>query len=185
MKKKKIIGGILAGALLCSCAGLFGMLDYRKPETFEDKTGVIGVLRLPDDPCRGWDGSGAGYLKFGTEDFYVIPDESNRTDALFAAYLDPGNKKLHKYTYSCSRTYGRGENARREVQQYVIKPEDRVSIKIPADGFCKIILSLRHGRITMGEDDDFLRDFFEEQGVALEFDDVPYCKHKISETVGQ
>ncbi len=178
--KKRLILILFSTVLLVACA--FFMDGWQKPEFFQNKTGVVGVVRSPAGACR-WAAEKKVYpgtLKLGTKTTYLgTSDEIG--DVFFASQTDPGTLKLHKYEYKCIARYNTKcskdacyDEPVWRIEQLV--PSERVAVKVPVSGFCKIVLSFRDGSIKTEKDDAFLEDFFVENKVAIEADDLPYCE---------
>jgi len=165
-------------------------MDWTKPESFQNKTGVIGVLRVGEKPCGRYEGTGSGFLRFGKNNDLGVLLDNQSTDGLFGKELSPGSHKLHYYNYNCTVGYQRkcSKEGCYDVpinKTFYKKPKARFVVKVPTTGFCKVLISFRNGILQTGEDNEFMRDFFIENNVALDFDEVPYCESEHSETFAQ
>ncbi|MBR6451050.1 MAG: hypothetical protein IKS96_14165 [Fibrobacter sp.] len=158
MKYIKFLGLLSACVLMTSCAQ---SLSVSKKETFEQKSGVIGVFRQPVGFCSG------GYqqqIKLGGEKVIVKPTWTSEQDNLFSAYIQPGKADLESYRYSCGFT------------QTTLSLKEKHGVVIPQNGFCKIVMSFLENDEFFSKNDVLLFNQFKKEEVAVEFDDIPYCE---------
>lgn len=156
---------IAAGTALVACAGSG---KFNKPETFQNKTGVIGVFRQAAFYCED---KMPQYMTLGSSKVEVKSAWSEEQDNLFVGEMKPGNATLYSYEYTC----GDDEN------KLVLDTADNgkkafpVAVKVPEQGFCKIVISFLENDNLFSHNDALLREHFENNKVALNYDDVPYC----------
>lgn len=179
---------VLLLSLLSACAGLFA--TPKDPNYFDNKTGVLGVFRIPSNPCSGYEGPYGGSITLGKKRISARNSDERGDIFFYDNSLAPGEYKFHKFEYSCKvgtrKKCSEGECYDEPIfKQHSLIPEGRLAVKIPSGGFCKTIISFKGRTIVSGEDDDFLLDFFNENEVAVEFEDIPYCKVTQSKTLGQ
>ena len=158
MKYVKFLGILSACFLMTSCAQ---SLAVSKKETFEQKSGIIGVFRQPVGFCSG------GYqqqIKLGGEKIIVKPTWTSEQDNLFSAYIQPGKADLESYRYSCGFT------------QTTLSPKEKHGVVIPQNGFCKIVISFLNNDELFSKNEVLLFNQFKKEEVAAEFDDIPYCE---------
>lgn len=158
MKYIKFLGLLSACVLMTSCAQ---SLSVSKKETFEQKSGVIGVFRQPVGFCSG------GYqqqIKLGGEKVIVKPTWTSEQDNLFSAYIQPGKADLESYRYSCGFT------------QTTLSLKEKHGVVIPQNGFCKVVMSFLENDELFSKNDVLLFNQFKKEEVAVEFDDIPYCE---------
>ena len=158
MKYIKFLGILSACVLMTSCAQ---SLSVSKKETFEQKSGVIGVFRQPVGFCSG------GYqqqIKLGGEKVIVKPTWTSEQDNLFSAYIQPGKADLESYRYSCGFT------------QTTLSLKEKHGVVIPQNGFCKVVMSFLENDELFSKNDVLLFNQFKKEEVAVEFDDIPYCE---------
>ncbi|SHK73240.1 hypothetical protein [Fibrobacter sp. UWEL] len=156
---------VAASSALVACARGNQM---NKPETFQNKTGVIGVFRQAAFYCSD---IAPQYMTLGESKILVKPSWSNEQDNLFYSEMKPGIATLYSYEYTCSN----------EESKLVLDTADNgkkafpVSVKIPESGFCKIVISFLENDKLFNHDDDLLSEQFMQNEVALKYGDVPYC----------
>lgn len=158
MKYLNFFGFLGACILMTSCAQ---SLSVSKKETFEQKSGVIGVFRQPVGFCSG------GYqqqIMLGGEKVIVKPTWTSEQDNLFSAYIQPGKADLESYRYSCGFT------------QTTLSPKEKHGVVIPQNGFCKIVISFLENDELFSKNDVLLFNHFKKEEVAAEFDNIPYCE---------
>ena len=158
MKYVKFLGILSACFLMTSCAQ---SLSVSKKETFEQKSGIIGVFRQPVGFCSG------GYqqqMKLGGEKIIVKPTWTSEQDNLFSAYIQPGNADLESYHYSCGFT------------ETTLTPTAKHGVVIPQNGFCKIVMSFLKNDELFSKNEVLLFNHFKKEDVAVEFEDIPYCE---------
>ncbi|PWJ68123.1 MULTISPECIES: hypothetical protein [unclassified Fibrobacter] len=156
---------VAAGSALVACASGNKM---NKPETFQNKTGVIGVFRQAAFYCSD---IAPQYMTLGDSKILVKPSWSSEQDNLFFSEMKPGIATLYSYEYTCSN----------EETKLVLDTADNgkkafpVSVKVPESGFCKIVISFLENDNLFNHDDDMLSEQFMQNEVALKYSDVPYC----------
>ena len=158
MKYLKLLGILSACVLMTSCAQ---SLSVSKKETFEQKSGVIGVFRQPIGFCSG------GYkqqIKLGGEKIVAKPTWTSDQDNLFSAYIAPGKADLEEYRYGCGSVLT------------TLTLKEKHGVIIPQNGFCKIAISFLKGDELFSQNDALLREYFAKEHVAVPFDDMPYCE---------
>ena len=158
MKYLKLLGILSACVLMTSCAQ---SLSVSKKETFEQKSGIIGVFRQPVGFCSG------GYqqqIKLGGEKIIVKPTWTSEQDNLFSAYIQPGNADLESYRYSCGFT------------ETTLKPIEKHGVVIPQNGFCKIVISFLNNDEIITKNEVLLFNHFKKEEVAKDFEEIPYCE---------
>lgn len=156
VKKISYLGACL---LLIGCAQ---SLSVSNMNTFaSNKSGVIGVFRQPVGFCSG------GYQQqiiLGGEKIIVKPTWTSAQDNLFSAYIEPGQAEFVSYHYACGMT------------STTLTPNFSKGIIIPENGFCKITMSFLKGDSLFSKNDSLLQAHFIKQGVAIPFNDIPYCE---------
>lgn len=158
MKYLKPLGILSACVLMTSCAK---SLSVSKKETFEQKSGIIGVFRQPVGFCSG------GYqqqIKLGGEKIIVKPTWTSEQDNLFSAYIQPGNADLESYRYSCGFT------------ETTLKPIEKHGVVIPQNGFCKIVISFLNNDELFSKNEVLLFNHFKKEEVAKDLEEIPYCE---------
>lgn len=158
MKYLKLFGILSACVLMTSCAQ---SLSVSKKETFEQKSGIIGVFRQPVGFCSG------GYqqqIKLGGEKVIVKPTWTSEQDNLFSAYIEPGKANLESYRYSCGFT------------ETTLTLAEKHGVVVPQKGFCKIVISFLKNDELFSKNDVLLYNHFKREEVAVESDDIPYCE---------
>lgn len=155
----------VTGAALMACAGGFKVKD---PESFKNKSGVIGVFRQAAFYCSDVNPQ---YMTLGDKRILVKSGWSSEQDNLFVNEMNPGVATLYSYEYTC------GENDNKLVLDTADngKRPFPIAVKIPDDGFCKIVISFLENDKLFNHDEDLLVDHFEKNDVALNYKDVPYC----------
>lgn len=121
----------VTGAALMACAGGFKVKD---PESFKNKSGVIGVFRQAAFYCSDVNPQ---YMTLGDKRILVKSGWSSEQDNLFVNEMNPGVATLYSYEYTC------GENDNKLVLDTADngKRPFPIAVKIPDDGFCKIVIS--------------------------------------------
>lgn len=156
----------VAGASLMACASGFNVKD---PKSFKDKTGVIGVFRQPAFYCSE---ASPQYMQLGTANVEVKPTWSEEQDNIFFAELKPGQATLYSYAYSC------GENESKFVLDTAAdsKNPGPIGIIVPEDGLCRVVISFLQGDRLFSHNDALLREQFEKNKVALNWNNIPFCE---------
>lgn len=166
---KSVLGFSAVTAAMVSMVGCAGGNKVSKPETFKDKTGVIGVFRQAAFYCSD---IAPQYMMLGTSKILVKPSWSSEQDNLFVSEMKPGLATLYSYEYTCNN----------EETKLVLDIEDNgkkpfpVSVKVPESGFCKIVISFMENDNLFSHNDDILSEQFMQNEVALKYSDVPYCE---------
>ena len=158
MKYFRLLGILSACVLMTSCAQ---SLSVSKKETFEQKSGVIGLFRQPDGFCSG------GYqqqIKLGGEKIIVKPTWTSEQDNLFSAYIEPGKADLESYRYSCGFT------------ETTLTLAEKHGVVVPQNGFCKIVISFLNNDELFSKNEVLLFNHFKKEEVAASFEDIPYCE---------
>lgn len=155
----------VTGAALMACAGGFKVKD---PESFKNKSGVIGVFRQAAFYCSDVNPQ---YMTLGDKRILVKSGWSSEQDNLFVNEMNPGVATLYSYEYTC------GENDNKLVLDTADngKRPFPIAVKIPDDGFCKIVISFLENDNLFSHNDALLQEQFEKEKVALNPDNVPYC----------
>ena len=149
-------------------AGCAGGPKVSKPETFQNKTGVIGVFRQAAFYCSD---IAPHYMTLGSARTLVKPSWSSEQDNLFVTELKPGLATLQSYEYTCNN----------EEINLKLKTEDAgkkafpVAVQVPETGFCKIVISFLENDNLFSHNDDLLSEQFMQNEVALNIGEVPYC----------
>lgn len=155
-----------AGSTLVSCA--YKNLKAAEIETFRGKTGIIGVFRQAAFYCED---KVPHYIKLGDSSIVVKPGMSNEQDNLFVSEMKPGVATLYSYEYSCA-----GDDTKLKLDTTDNgKNAFPVAVKIPDQGFCKIVISFLENDKLFNHDEDLLVDHFDRNNVAVKYADVPYC----------
>lgn len=161
MKIQNLIA-IGVAILLTSCAQ---SLNVKQKSEFDGQTGIIGVFRQPVGFCSG------GYQQqiiLGGEKIIVKPTWTSKQDNIFSAHLKSGTAELKQYHYSCGMT------------STTLSPKFSAGVTIPGNGFCKIVISFLPEDVQSGnifqKNDILLKKFFEEENVAIPYDDIPFCE---------
>lgn len=161
MKIQNLIA-IGVAILLTSCAQ---SLNVKQKSEFDGQTGIIGVFRQPVGFCSG------GYQQqiiLGGEKIVVKPTWTSSQDNIFSAHLKSGSAELKQYHYSCGMT------------STTLSPKFSAGVTIPGNGFCKIVISFLPEDVKSGnifqKNDILLKKFFEEENVAIPYDDIPFCE---------
>ncbi|MCQ2124769.1 MAG: hypothetical protein MJZ25_11340 [Fibrobacter sp.] len=157
---------VAAGSALVACATQ--NLVVKNLENFQNKTGVIGVFRQPAFYCED---NIAHYVKLGDSTIVVKPGFSKEQDNLFYSPMQPGTAMLYSYEYTCAGeetklTLDTSDNGKRAFP---------VAVKIPEQGFCKIVISFLENDKLFYHDEDLLVDHFERNQVAISANSIPYC----------
>lgn len=157
---------LISGASLLACA--HQNLVAKHPETFKDKTGIIGVFRQPAFYCND---KTPHFIKLGDYSIEVKPGFSDEQDNLFVNEMKPGVATLYSYEYSC------GENDNKLTLDTTDngKKAFPVAVKIPEQGFCKIVISFLDNENLFSHNEELLKEHFEKNEVALNYESVPYC----------
>ena len=154
---------VLAGFTGCSKG-----VKADNPDIYRNKTGIIGVFRQSAFYCEN---VMPQYMTLGSKKIMVKTGWSNEQDNLFVSEMKPGLAPLYSYEYSC------GDDETRLVMDTTDngKKAFPYAVKIPDQGFCKIVISFLENDNLFSHNDPLLLEFFEKNNVAVGFPNVPYC----------
>ncbi len=164
--KKKILLSLSISALT-----LFGCtkgLKPNDPDVYKTKTGIIGVFRQSAFYCEN---VMPQYMTLGAQKVIVKPGWSNEQDNLFISEMKPGIAPLYSYEYSC----GEDETKLKLDTTDNGKKPFPYAVKIPDQGFCKIVISFLENDNLFSHNDDLLSEYFEKNEVAAGYPNIPYC----------
>lgn len=166
-KMKMLVAGaaLATGCVFVACAGGMKVDD---PSVFHNKNGVIGVFRQAAFYC---DDKVPHTMTLGESRIVVKPGWSSEQDNLFVGEVKPGTAMLYSYEYSCGDNESKlsldtTDNGKRAFP---------VAVKIPDQGFCKIVISFLENDNLFSHDDELLMEHFKKNKVALYYHEVPYC----------
>lgn len=165
MKKKILL------SLSISALALFGCtkgLKPNDPDVYKTKTGIIGVFRQSAFYCEN---VMPQYMTLGAQKVIVKPGWSNEQDNLFISEMKPGIAPLYSYEYSC----GEDETKLKLDTTDNGKKPFPYAVKIPDQGFCKIVISFLENDNLFSHNDDLLSEYFEKNEVAAGYPNIPYC----------
>lgn len=169
MRKIIVLAGAVSLALaLFGCALAVGS-HVSNPENFKGKTGVIGVFRQAAFYCGE---NIPHYMTLGGTSVVVKPGFSSSQDNLFVGEIKPGVATLTNYQYTC----GGEENNMSLDTTGSGKERFPVSVVVPDSGFCKIVISFLDGDKLFSHNGKMLKEFFEKEKVALDYERVPFCE---------
>lgn len=166
---KSFLGLTAVTAAMVSMVACSGGPKVSKQETFQNKTGIIGVFRQAAFYCSD---IAPQYMNLGQSKILVKPSWSSEQDNLFVSEMKPGVATLYSYEYTCNN----------DETSLVLDTADNgkkafpVSVKIPESGFCKIVISFLENDNLFSHNDDVLSEQFMQNEVALKYSDVPYCE---------
>ena len=166
MKKKIILAISLSVATLI--AGCAQGLKPNDPDVYKTKTGIIGVFRQSAFYCEN---VMPQYMTLGAQKVIVKPGWSNEQDNLFISEMKPGIAPLYSYEYSC----GEDETKLKLDTTDNGKKPFPYAVKIPDQGFCKIVISFLENDNLFSHNDDLLSEYFEKNEVAAGYPNIPYC----------
>lgn len=154
-----------AGSAFLACASGFKVKD---PEAFKNKSGVIGVFRQAAFYCSDVNPQ---YMTLGESRIMVKSGWSSEQDNLFVSEMKPGVATLYSYEYTC------GENENKLVLDTADngKRPFPVAVKIPENGFCKIVVSFLENDNLFSYNENLIEEQFEKNEVALNPSNLPYC----------
>ena len=163
--KKSLVLFLSLSAMFAGCS------KSPKPndsELFRNKTGIIGVFRQSAFYCED---VLPQYMTLGQQKIMVKSGWSNEQDNLFFNEMKPGISPLYSYEYSC------GENETKLVLDTADhgKKAFPYAVKIPDQGFCKIVISFLENDNLFSHNDNLLLEHFEKNEVAAGFPNIPYC----------
>ena len=166
MKKKTILSVALSIAALLS--GCSKGIKPNDPDVYRNKTGIIGVFRQSAFYCEN---VMPQYMTLGQQKIMVKSGWSNEQDNLFISEMKPGIAPLYTYEYSC------GDDETKLVLDTTDhgKKAFPYAVKIPDQGFCKIVISFLENDNLFSHNDPLLQDNFEKNEVAAGFPNIPYC----------
>ncbi|MBS7272798.1 MAG: hypothetical protein KIG97_10635, partial [Fibrobacter sp.] len=96
---------------------------------------------------------------------------SNEQDNLFISEMKPGIAPLYSYEYSC----GDDETRLKLDTTDNGKKAFPYAVKIPDQGFCKIVISFLDNDNLFSHNDALLKEYFEKNEVAAGYPNIPYC----------
>lgn len=143
--------------------------SVRNPDTFKNKTGVVGVFRQPAFYCSE---ASPQYMQLGSANVEVKTTWSQEQDNMFFTELKPGQAILYSYTYSC----GSNENKLVLDTSATSKNPGPIAVIVPESGLCKSVISFVQGDKLFAHNDILLRDIFDRERVAVNIDAIPYCE---------
>ena len=169
MKKKSLLK--LSVSIAISIAALTGCSKGPKPndpDVYRNKTGIIGVFRQSAFYCEN---VMPQYMTLGPQKIMVKSGWSNEQDNLFISEMKPGIAPLYSYEYSC----GDDETRLKLDTTDNGKKAFPYAVKIPDQGFCKIVISFLDNDNLFSHNDALLKEFFERNEVAAGYPNIPYC----------
>ncbi|SHL35794.1 hypothetical protein [Fibrobacter sp. UWH4] len=169
MKKKTLLK--LSVSIAISMAALTGCskgLKPSDPDVYRNKTGIIGVFRQSAFYCEN---VMPQYMTLGPQKIMVKSGWSNEQDNLFISEMKPGIAPLYSYEYSC----GDDETRLKLDTTDNGKKAFPYAVKIPDQGFCKIVISFLDNDNLFSHNDALLKEYFERNEVAAGYPNIPYC----------
>ena len=166
MKKKILLTLTISLAALVGCSKGLKPSD---PDVYKNKTGIIGVFRQSAFYCED---VMPQYMTLGDKKIVVKPGWSNEQDNLFISEMKPGIAALYKYEYACGveetkLTLDTADNGKKPFPY---------AVKIPDQGFCKIVISFLENDNLFSHNDNLLSEYFEKNEVAAGYPNIPYCE---------
>ena len=165
MKKKILLTLTFSLAALVGCTK---GLKPNDPDVYRTKTGIIGVFRQSAFYCEN---VMPQYITLGAQKVIVKPGWSNEQDNLFISEMKPGIAPLYSYEYAC----GEDETKLKLDTADNGKKPFPYAVKIPDQGFCKIVISFLENDNLFSHNDDLLSESFEKNEVAAGYPNIPYC----------
>ena len=165
MKKKILLTLTFSLAALVGCTK---GLKPNDPDVYRTKTGIIGVFRQSAFYCEN---VMPQYITLGAQKVIVKPGWSNEQDNLFISEMKPGIAPLYSYEYSC----GEDETKLKLDTTDNGKKPFPYAVKIPDQGFCKIVISFLENDNLFSHNDNLLSEYFEKNEVAAGYPNIPYC----------
>lgn len=165
MKKKILLTLTFSLAALVGCTK---GLKPNDPDVYRTKTGIIGVFRQSAFYCEN---VMPQYITLGAQKVIVKPGWSNEQDNLFISEMKPGIAPLYSYEYAC----GEDETKLKLDTADNGKKPFPYAVKIPDQGFCKIVISFLENDNLFSHNDDLLSEYFEKNEVAAGYPNIPYC----------
>lgn len=165
MKKKILLSLSISALTLLGCTK---GLKPNDPDVYKTKTGIIGVFRQSAFYCEN---VMPQYMTLGAQKVIVKPGWSNEQDNLFISEMKPGIAPLYSYEYSC----GEDETKLKLDTTDNGKKPFPYAVKIPDQGFCKIVISFLKNDNLFSHNDDLLSEYFEKNEVAAGYPNIPYC----------
>ena len=165
MKKKILLTLTFSLAALVGCTK---GLKPNDPDLYRTKTGIIGVFRQSAFYCEN---VMPQYITLGAQKVIVKPGWSNEQDNLFISEMKPGIAPLYSYEYAC----GEDETKLKLDTADNGKKPFPYAVKIPDQGFCKIVISFLENDNLFSHNDDLLSEYFEKNEVAAGYPNIPYC----------
>jgi len=166
IKSALTLTALAAGSALLACASGFKVKD---PESFKNKSGIIGVFRQAAFYCSDVNPQ---YMTLGDTRILVKSGWSSEQDNLFVNEMKSGVATLYSYEYTC------GENENKLVLDTADngKRPFPIAVKIPENGFCKIVVSFLENDNLFSYNDALIQEQFEKEGVALKSESLPFCE---------
>lgn len=165
MKKKILLTLTFSLAALVGCTK---GLKPNDPDVYRTKTGIIGVFRQSAFYCEN---VMPQYITLGAQKVIVKPGWSNEQDNLFISEMKPGIAPLYSYEYAC----GEDETKLKLDTADNGKKPFPYAVKIPDQGFCKIVISFLENDNLFSHNDNLLSEYFEKNEVAAGYPNIPYC----------
>ena len=166
MKKKILLTLTFSLAALVGCTK---GLKPNDPDVYRTKTGIIGVFRQSAFYCEN---VMPQYITLGAQKVIVKPGWSNEQDNLFISEMKPGIAPLYSYEYAC----GEDETKLKLDTADNGKKPFPYAVKIPDQGFCKIVISFLENDNLFSHNDNLLSEYFEKNEVAAGYPNIPYCE---------
>lgn len=164
MNKIYLVGALGLSFAVMACSP---SLRMQKEETFQSKTGVVGVFRQSAFYCSE---ATPHFIQLGDSLVEVKPTWSNEQDNSFFANLKPGTATLYSYSYNC----GDSENKfTLDTTEANVGPS---GVIVPESGLCKIVISFVQGEKLFTRNDDLIREQFEKDKAALNASNIPFCE---------
>ena len=169
MKKKTLLKLSISVAIsMAALAGCSKGLKPSDPDVYRNKTGIIGVFRQSAFYCEN---VMPQYMTLGAQKIMVKSGWSNEQDNLFISEMKPGTAPLYSYEYSC----GDDETKFKLDTADNGKKAFPYAVKIPDQGFCKIVISFLDNDNLFSHNDALLKEYFEKNEVAAGYPNIPYC----------
>lgn len=169
MKKKTLLKlSVSIAIFMAALTGCSKGLKPSDPDVYRNKTGIIGVFRQSAFYCEN---VMPQYMTLGPQKIMVKSGWSNEQDNLFISEMKPGIAPLYSYEYSC----GDDETRLKLDTTDNGKKAFPYAVKIPDQGFCKIVISFLDNDNLFSHNDALLKEYFEKNEVAAGYPNIPYC----------
>lgn len=169
MKKKTLLKlSVSIAIFMAALTGCSKGLKPSDPDVYRNKTGIIGVFRQSAFYCEN---VMPQYMTLGPQKIMVKSGWSNEQDNLFISEMKPGIAPLYSYEYSC----GDDETRLKLDTTDNGKKAFPYAVKIPDQGFCKIVISFLDNDNLFSHNDALLKEYFERNEVAAGYPNIPYC----------